>query len=146
MEVSVVSHNTKFIYKGKKNLKRSILSYMELLGAKPGTLAIILTSDLYLSEINHKHLGVRNLTDVISFDFSDQSCISGDIYVSIDRVRENAKKYNEKLYDELDRVIMHGILHLIGYNDRKESEKQIMREMENKYLEFRSSIKEDYQA
>lgn len=138
MKFSVISHKTKFIYKGKKRLKRSILSYIKQLGADPGDLTIIITNDYCLREINKKHLGKNYFTDVISFDYSSENNISGDIFLSIDRVRENRKIFKEKLYDELDRIIIHGILHLLGYKDDEASEKEIMINMENEFLELRS--------
>ncbi len=98
-------------------------------------LNIIFCSDEYLLEINKKHLNRDYFTDVITFDFSgDKKNIEGDVYISIDRVLDNAKKYNEKKERELIRTIIHGVLHLFGYKDKTKKEKEIMTSKENKYL------------
>ena len=73
-------------------------------------------------------------TDIITFDYCEDNIISGDIFVSIDMVKENAKQYSCSFREELFRVIYHGILHLVGYNDKTEEEKEIMRGKENYYL------------
>jgi rRNA maturation RNase YbeY len=101
-------------------------------------LNIILCSDDYLYHLNNAYLSHNYLTDVITFDFSEsEHVISGDVYISIDRVRENAKKFSGSLKDELHRVIIHGILHLAGYNDKRKRDKEKMTEKENLYLTLR---------
>ena len=85
-------------------------------------------------EINKQYLKHDYYTDVITFDYSENDKISGDIFISIDRVVDNSKKYSEKKNTEIRRVIIHGILHLIGYNDKLDDEKKIMTEKENYYL------------
>jgi rRNA maturation RNase YbeY len=101
-------------------------------------LNIILCSDDYLYNLNRAYLSRNYLTDVITFDFSENEyVISGDIYISIDRVRENSGKFSGSLKDELHRVIIHGILHLSGYNDKRKRDKEKMTEKENLYLSLR---------
>jgi len=141
LEITVLSHETKFIYRGKKNLKKRISRFIKHIGTPNAVLTIIITNDFNLKLINEKYLGKDYFTDVISLDYSTEDIISGDIFVSIDRVRKNSKIFKEKLYNELDRVIIHGILHLMGYNDRNKSEKKIMTYMENKFLELRMTKK-----
>ena len=79
-------------------------------------------SDDYLLEINKKHLNHDYYTDIITFDYSEKK-ISGDLLISIDRVKENAKTFSVSFIHELNRVVIHGVLHLCGYNDKTEEEK-----------------------
>jgi rRNA maturation RNase YbeY len=98
-------------------------------------LNLIFCSDEYLLKINKKHLNHDYFTDVITFDFSENNKnIEGDIYISVDRVADNAKKYKETKDSELIRTVIHGTLHLIGYKDKTKKEKEIMTSKENKYL------------
>ncbi|HHC80025.1 MAG TPA: rRNA maturation RNase YbeY [Flavobacteriia bacterium] len=104
---------------------------------KEGTINYILVSDEYLSQLNVKYLKHNTLTDIISFDDSIGKVISGDIYISAQRVEENAKLFNVSFEDELHRVMIHGILHFCGYNDKTESQKKTMRKKEDYYLSLR---------
>jgi len=97
----------------------------------------IFCDDGYLLELNIKHLKHNTLTDIISFNDSLGRLISGDIFISIDRVRENATKFNVSFDDELHRVMIHGILHFCKYNDKTAVEKKVMREKEDYYLSLR---------
>ena len=94
----------------------------------------IFCNDDYLQKINKKYLQHTDLTDVITFDYSYEKKLLGDIYISIERVKENALIFNSTFKSEIARVMIHGILHLIGYNDKSKIEKKRMREMENKFL------------
>ncbi len=102
-----------------------------------GDINIIFTSDNYLLELNRKFLQHDYYTDVLSFDYSHDNLINGDIFISVDRVKENSGVYNVDYYTELDRVILHGVLHLIGYTDSRPDEKLIMQQKENAYLQIR---------
>ena len=115
-------------------ISTSILSESKRLGE----LSYIFCNDTYLLDLNRKHLNHDTLTDIISFEDSLGNQISGEIYISIDRVRENAKQYNVAFLDELHRVMIHGILHFCGYNDKSKEEKRIMREKEDYYLSLRA--------
>lgn len=96
----------------------------------------IFCSDNYLININNEYLNHNTLTDIITFDHSDnKEIINGDIFISIDRVKENALKFKQIFYRELLRVMIHGILHLCGYKDKSSKEKKIMREKEDYYLQ-----------
>lgn len=99
-----------------------------------GDLNFIFTSDTYLLNINKQFLQHNYYTDIITFDYCVENTISGDIYISIDRVKENAIKYHQTFEQELHRVIIHGVLHLIGLNDHTEVEKKEMRNAENECL------------
>jgi len=103
-------------------------------GFKVGELNYIFCSDNYLLDINQKYLGHDTLTDIITFDHSEiPTMIEGDIFISIDRVRENAVKFDTKS-SELKRVMVHGLLHLIGYKDKDKAQKELMRSKENEHL------------
>jgi len=105
---------------------------------KLSTVNYIFCSDAYLLEINIQYLNHNTYTDIITFDGSDQpDLIEGDIYISIDRVKENAKEFDSTLDNELHRVIIHGVLHLIGYNDKNSKQKLVMRRKEDAYLSLR---------
>jgi len=99
-----------------------------------GPLSFILCTDENLLEINHKYMKINTLTDVIAFDYGDSKTISGDIFISLDRVRENAKKFNVSVTNELRRVMVHGTLHLIGFSDKTKAGKAEMTRKEDLYL------------
>ena len=99
-----------------------------------GELVYVLCNDEYLLEKNIKFLNHNTLTDVITFDYSKDKIISGDILISTERVIENAKIFNVNYLTELRRVMVHGLLHLFGYNDKHEKDSNTMREKENYYL------------
>ena len=128
------NQDTEYSYTKKRKLKNWIKNTVKEEGFSIGEINIIFTSDDYLLEINQKFLSHDYYTDVITFDYSDNKKISGDIFISIDRVKENAEKYKEKFFDELNRVIIHGILHLLGYKDKTSNEKHLMRKKEDFYL------------
>lgn len=101
---------------------------------KLGEVSVILCSDKYLLEINIEYLKHNYYTDIITFNYVEGNVISGDLFISVDRVKENSTEFNTGFIKELYRVIFHGILHLIGYNDKTEEEKKLMREKEDFYL------------
>jgi len=105
---------------------------------KEGDINYIFCDDNYLLDINVKHLKHNTLTDIISFDYSLGKILSGDIFISVDRVSENALKYEVNFDDELQRVIIHGILHFGGYKDKTKVEKRLMRKKEDYYLSLRT--------
>lgn len=103
-----------------------------------GNLSFQFSSDNYLLGINQKFLDHDYYTDVITFDYCEGDLVSGDIFISYDRVKENAISFgNGNVYDELCRVIVHGVLHLIGFNDKSDKDEQRMREEETKSLSLR---------
>jgi len=97
----------------------------------------IFCDDAYLLEKNIKYLKHNTLTDIISFDYSFGKKISGEIFISVERVKENATIYNTTFTDELHRVMVHGILHFCGYKDKTDLEKNEMRAKEDYYLSLR---------
>lgn len=109
---------------------------------KIGVVNFIFCSDDYLLEINKKHLNHDTYTDIITFDTSTEGKeISADIFISIERVEENAKNFKVSFLSELHRVMIHGILHLCGYDDSSEKEELEMREQENYYLKKLEEVK-----
>jgi rRNA maturation RNase YbeY len=100
-----------------------------------GDISVIFCSDEYLLEMNKKHLNHDYYTDIITFNYVEGKLISGDLFISTDRIKENANKFRVSFHEELYRVILHGVLHLIGYNDKTEEQKKVMREKENYYLQ-----------
>ncbi len=99
-----------------------------------GEICIVFCNDEYLKKINVKHLKHDYYTDIITFDYSKDNEISGDLFISIDRVKENAKTNNVEFMNELCRVIIHGVLHLCGFNDKTTEEKIEIRQKENFFL------------
>lgn len=107
-------------------------------GKHIGALNYIFCDDEYLHKINVEFLNHDTYTDIITFDYCVGDEIISDIYISIERVKENAKQYSDSFEEELHRVIIHGLLHLCGYKDKTEEEEAIMREKENYYLSLRA--------
>jgi len=103
-----------------------------------GEINYIFCDDDYLLEINVKTLKHNTLTDIISFDYSLGNIVSGDVYVSYERVRDNAENLDIVFVDELHRVMIHGILHYCGYKDKSDDEKILMRSKEDYYLSLRT--------
>jgi len=103
-----------------------------------GFINFIFCSDNYLLQINQEYLQHDTYTDIVTFDYNT-SQIESDIFISIERIRENASKLNVGFQQELNRVIIHGVLHLLGYADKSEKDKALMTQKENEYLFKRSS-------
>ncbi len=116
------------------NLKKHIRFIFNNEGKKLESLNYIFCTDIALLEINRKYLKHDFYTDIITFDLSETETVRAEIYISLDRVRENALKLGISFKSELHRVIFHGILHLCGYNDKTIAEKKKIREKEDYYL------------
>ena len=99
-----------------------------------GDVTIIFCSDDYLLEVNREHLDHDYYTDIITFDYSDFPIVSGDLFISVDRVKENATDFNVSFEHELHRLIIHGFLHLCGYFDKTNEDELLMRSKENQAL------------
>jgi len=100
-----------------------------------GEIAIVFCSDAYLLEVNKTHLQHDYYTDIITFDYCEGDSISGDLLISIDRVKENAINHSQLFFNELIRVIIHGHLHLIGHKDKNKSDSLAMREAEDQWIQ-----------
>ena len=103
-------------------------------GFKKGELTVVFCSDPYLLNLNKQHLNHDYYTDIITFSYVEGDVISGDLFISIDRVSENAGKEGVSQSNELSRVLIHGLLHLCGYNDKEEEEIKVIRKKEKQYL------------
>ena len=105
-----------------------------------GAVNIIFCSDNYILDVNMKYLQHDYFTDIITFDYCEKDILSGDLFISIDSVRENAQFYGTEFADELNSVMVHGLLHLIGYDDHTEADIAVMRQKENYYLEMKAAL------
>ncbi|NQZ43260.1 MAG: rRNA maturation RNase YbeY [Flavobacteriaceae bacterium] len=105
-------------------------------GKKQGTLCYVFCDDQYLLDINQRYLNHDTFTDIITFDYTEANVISGDIFISIDRVNDNAKILGINGLTELLRVMVHGVLHLCGWKDKTEGDKVDMRKEENKMIKL----------
>ena len=124
-----------FSLKDRNRLKRFLASLFKREKKALAELQYILCSDPYLLEINRQFLHHDFYTDIITFDLADKDQpTQGEIYISVDRVRDNAGTFGSTITQELHRVIFHGALHLCGYGDKTQKEEQEMRKMEEKYL------------
>ena len=139
-----MSHYIQFLGKSqfingiqRKNIRQMLESIAENHGYIIQNICYIFMSDEELLEINQSHLQHDDYTDIITFDLSDtEASIDGEIYISVDRIQENAKKFNCSNEDELIRVISHGVLHLMGYKDKSEIDSQKIRDAENKSIKI----------
>ncbi|MCK0161218.1 rRNA maturation RNase YbeY [Allomuricauda sp. F6463D] len=101
-----------------------------------GQIDYIFCNDAYLLKLNEEYLNHNTFTDIITFDYRDGKTVSGDIFISTERVRDNAEKFNVAFINELRRVMSHGILHLVDYNDKSNEEKAIMRGKEDEKIKM----------
>ena len=120
----------------KRQLKQQLFQLIEQEGKKMGDVSIVFCSDEHLLEVNRKYLNHDYYTDIITFDYSKDKLVSGDLIISLDRLRENAGVIQVSLNHELHRVVFHGVLHLCGYKDKMKSDKVQMTSKENFYLQF----------
>lgn len=130
----------KFEFKDKLLNNRWLKLVAESEIKRIGDINIIFCSDPYILDVNLKYLQHDYFTDIITFDYCEGKTLSGDLFISIDSVRENSIFYGTEFIDELHRVIVHGVLHLIGYDDHSDSDIKVMRSKENYYLQLRSAL------
>lgn len=127
----------KFTLLNKREVSSWIKRVVTLEGSSIECVNFIFCSDKYLHETNLRYLNHDTYTDVITFDYSNnRKFLLSDIFISVERVRENAAQYNQTFMLELCTVMIHGILHLLGYNDELDIDKSKMRQLENKYTSF----------
>jgi len=137
--ISFFEEDIKFKPKNKLALRGWIKDAIIAEGFKLQELNYIFCSDAYLLTINQQYLNHDTYTDIITFDNSEEEkVIVGDIFISAERIAENAQKFKTSPADELHRVIIHGALHLLGYKDKTKASKILMTNMEDKYLALRS--------
>ena len=121
----------------KKAVSGWIKAVAETYGKKTGDISYIFCSDEKILEVNRQYLQHDYYTDIITFDYCEGDRLSGDLFISLDTIRTNAEQFGAAYDDELHRVIIHGILHLCGINDKGPGEREIMEEAENKALAMR---------
>jgi probable rRNA maturation factor len=130
--------DTKFLFKNKLANNR----WLKLVAGSEiktlGDISIIFCSDNYILDVNVRFLNHDYFTDVITFDYCEGNKLSGDLFISIDSVRENAVEFGTEFDEELHRVIVHGLLHLVGYDDHTPEEQKVMRAKEDYYLSLRA--------
>lgn len=123
----------------EKDIQQWLLDLIQAEKLQAGVINYIFCNDDYLLELNQKFLERDTLTDVIAFDYSEAADeVSGDVFISIERIKENATKFNQSMESELLRVIAHGMLHLCGYEDKDAAQKKEMTSKEDKYLSLLS--------
>lgn len=132
--------DTSFVFKGKARNNKWLKLVSESEIRRVGDINIIFCSDNYILDINQKYLQHDYFTDIITFDYCEGDKLSGDLFISIDTVSANAEEYGEGFERELARVMVHGVLHLIGYDDHSKQDQKTMREKENYYLSLRELV------
>lgn len=134
-EITFFAEDIDFELENQDPIKAWIAQTIEAEGAELGELNYIFCTDEYLHQINVEYLDHDTYTDIITFDNAEiEGIIEGDIFISIERVRENATEYNVHFLSELNRVLIHGVLHLLGYMDESDTEELQMRAGEDFYL------------
>ena len=139
--VSYFTEDCSFDFKGKKRITSRWLKETAINeGRVLGQINVIFCSDPYLLEVNRKYLNHNFYTDIITFDYCEGNVLSGDLFISIDCVKVNSEDFGTTFENELNRVIVHGLLHLIGYDDHCDEDIAMMRKKENQYLLTREKL------
>lgn len=134
-------YGRKDLIKGRiRNIKKMVLKIAADHNKTIHSIDYILIDDEALLEINRSALNHDYYTDIITFDYSQHNMLEGEIYISYDRVKENAEKFNDPFHVELLRVVFHGVLHMVGYKDKTRIQKTKMRESENHYLNLYAKL------
>lgn len=128
------NYETDFKLENESVISKWISDVISSEGFKEDDINYVFCNDDYLHKLNVEFLNHDTLTDIISFDYSVGKIIQGDVFISIERVQENAKDFGVAFNNELQRVIVHGVLHYCGYKDKTDDDAKIMRKKENHYL------------
>jgi probable rRNA maturation factor len=129
-----------FMFSDEDKTSKWILQVAENESKEIGFIDYIFCSDEYLIQINKEHLNHDTFTDIITFNYNEGNQISADILISIDRIKENAGTFAVSFSEELHRVIIHGVLHLIGFNDKTDKDQELMTEKENDSLKIYNNL------
>lgn len=132
--ISYFTEDISFKLKNEKDISFWIKNTIKKEHKQLGEISFIFCSDNYLHQINLSYLNHDTYTDIITFNYNEETTISGDIFISIERVTENANKFNVLFDNELKRVMIHGILHLLDYNDKTPNQQKEMKTKEDFYL------------
>ena len=138
--ISYYFQNTDFKFRDRRKTNEWLKLAAESEIRRIGNISIIFCSDNYVLDINQKYLQHDYFTDIITFDYCEGDRLSGDLFISVDSVRENSVEFGTEFKDELNRVIIHGLLHLVGYDDHTEKDIKLMRSKENYYLSLRELL------
>ena len=138
--ISYFLEDTNFKFNTRRRTSRWLKSVAEIENRSIGEINIIFCSDPYILDLNIKSLNHHFFTDIITFDYCEGDILSGDLYISVDTVRANAEFYNTDFDNELYRIIVHGLLHLIGYDDHSDEEIAVMRSKEDFCLNLLQNI------
>lgn len=140
-KIHFFTEDISFELKGKKSIRQWIEDVVHKEGAKINELNYIFCSDEYLKQVNIEYLDHHYYTDIITFDNADNAdTLESDIFISIDRVKENSQEFSRTFKEELHRVIIHGVLHLLGYKDKEEQDVIMMRQKEDDSLALLHSL------
>lgn len=134
MPILFFNEEIEFYLDNEKKVKNWLLSVIKSYKKKAGDLNYIFVNDDKILELNHEFLDHDYFTDILTFNYNENNKINGDIFISIETVESNSLKFGTSFSDELNRVLVHGVLHLVGFNDQTEDEKLAMRNEENKCL------------
>lgn len=134
MPIIYDTRDSKFNLRQRRLVSAWIESCIKGEKKRVGEIAIIFCSDDYVLETNRQYLQHDYFTDIITFDYSEGKVLSGDLIISIDTVKSNARELKQKFHTELLRVMIHGVLHLVGYGDKSEEESIVMREREDFWI------------
>ena len=137
-KISFINHEIKFALSDKEKLRGWIEHCLKDYRKQTGVITFIFCSDKYLLAINKQFLKHDTLTDIITFNYTEGKTVSGEVYISTDRVKDNAKLFCVSFKNELHRVMIHGVLHLCGHKDKISSAKKEMTGKEDYYLSLRS--------
>lgn len=138
--ISYYFQDTDFKFRDRRKTNEWLKLAAESEIRRIGNISIIFCSDNYVLDINQKYLQHDYFTDIITFDYCEGDRLSGDLFISVDSVRENSVEFGTEFKDELNRVIIHGLLHLVGYEDHTEKDIKLMRSKENYYLSLRELL------
>lgn len=138
--ISYYFQDTDFKFRDRRKTNEWLKLAAESEIRRIGNISIIFCSDNYVLDINQKYLQHDYFTDIITFDYCEGDRLSGDLFISVDSVRENSVEFGTEFKEELNRVIIHGLLHLVGYDDHTEKDIKLMRSKEDYYLSLRELL------